>query len=151
MRKPLLCLSLLISAHWGTTQKGYLLFVVCRHEVSRHPYYHRIDQLGKTLYSKCLPTGAQRLQSLKVRGALAEGQCHKSKNNRQIGVNHTLDDYKVRVRELLTNEHGMKHGSDRPFEHEAVFGQIKECGRFRRAWLRGLLGQNRLRTESSCS
>ena len=68
------------------------------------------------------------------------GQCHKSKRDRQIEVNHTLDDYKARARELLTSEQGLKHRSRRPVEPEAVFGQIKECGRFRRLRLKGLTG-----------
>ena len=68
------------------------------------------------------------------------GQCHKSKKNIQIEVNHTLDDYKAIVRGLLTNDQGLKHRSKRPIEPEAVFGQIKECGKFRRIRLRGLNG-----------
>lgn len=55
-------------------------------------------------------------------------------------MNHTLDDYKARARELLTSEQGIKHRSNRPIEPEAVFGQIKECGRFRRLRLKGLTG-----------
>ena len=73
-------------------------------------------------------------------GCPLRGQCHKSKHNRQIEVNHTLDDYKARARELLTSEQGLKHRSNRPIEPEAVFGQIKECGKFRRLRLRGLTG-----------
>lgn len=73
-------------------------------------------------------------------GCPLRGQCHKSKRDRQIEVNHTLDDYKARARELLTSEQGIKHRSTRPIEPEAVFGQIKECGRFRRLRLKGLTG-----------
>ena len=73
-------------------------------------------------------------------GCPLRGQCHKSKCDRQIEVNHTLDDYKARARELLTSEQGLKHRSNRPIEPEAVFGQIKECGRFRRLRLKGLTG-----------
>ena len=73
-------------------------------------------------------------------GCPLRGQCHKSKRDRQIEVNHSLDDYKARARELLTSEHGLKHRSKRPIEPEAVFGQIKECGRFRRLRLKGLTG-----------
>ncbi len=73
-------------------------------------------------------------------GCPLRGQCHKSKRNRQIEVNHTLDDYKARARELLTGEQGLRHRSNRPIEPEAVFGQIKECGKFRRLRLRGLTG-----------
>lgn len=73
-------------------------------------------------------------------GCPLRGQCHKSKRNRQIEVNHTLDDYKARARELLIGEQGLKHRSNRPVEPEAVFGQIKECGKFRRLRLKGLTG-----------
>lgn len=73
-------------------------------------------------------------------GCPLRGQCHKSKRDRQIEVNHTLDDYKARARELLTSEQGIKHRSNRPIEPEAVFGQIKECGMFRRLRLKGLTG-----------
>ena len=73
-------------------------------------------------------------------GCPLRGQCHKSKRDRQIEVNHSLDDYKARARELLTSEQGLKHRSRRPVEPEAVFGQIKECGRFRRLRLKGLTG-----------
>ena len=73
-------------------------------------------------------------------GCPLRGQCHKSKRDRQIEVNHTLDDYKASARELLTSEQGIKHRSNRPIEPEAVFGQIKECGRFRRLRLKGLTG-----------
>ena len=76
----------------------------------------------------------------RCQGCPLRGQCHKSKRDRQIEVNHTLDDYKARARELLTSEQGLKHRSKRPVEPEAVFGQIKECGRFRRLRLKGLTG-----------
>lgn len=73
-------------------------------------------------------------------GCPLRGQCHKSKIDRQIEVNHTLDDYKARARGLLTSEQGLRHRSSRPVEPEAVFGQIKECGKFRRLRLKGLTG-----------
>ena len=73
-------------------------------------------------------------------GCPLRGQCHKSNRNRQIEVNHTLDGYKARARELLTGERGLRHRRSRPVEPEAVFGQIKECGKFRRLRLKGLTG-----------
>ena len=79
-------------------------------------------------------------RATRCEGCPLRGQCHKSKLDRQIEVNHTLDDYKARARELLTSEKGLKHRSKRPVEPEAVFGQIKECGKFRRLRLRGLTG-----------
>lgn len=73
-------------------------------------------------------------------GCPLRGQCHKSKRNRQIEVNHTLDEYKSIARALLTSEQGLEHRGKRPIEPEAVFGQIKESGKFRRLRLRGLTG-----------
>ncbi len=77
-------------------------------------------------------------RATRCEGCPLRGQCHKSKRNRLIEVNHTLDEYKAR--ELLTSEQGLKHRSNRPVEPEAVFGQIKECGKFRRLRFRGLNG-----------
>jgi len=79
-------------------------------------------------------------RATRCEGCPLRGQCHKSKWNRQIEVNHTLDEYKARARGLLTSEQGLRHRSKRPIEPEAVFGQIKECGKFRRLRLRGLTG-----------
>lgn len=79
-------------------------------------------------------------RATRCEGCPLRGQCHKSKRNRQIEVNHTLDDYKARARELLTSEQGLKHRSNRPIEPEAVFGQIKECGKFRRLRLKEVTG-----------
>lgn len=86
-------------------------------------------------------------------GCPLRGQCHKSKRDRQIEVNHTLDDYKARARELLTSEQGIKHRSNRPIEPEAVFGQIKDKG-MRQVQTTQAQGadrsENRLRPESAC-
>ena len=79
-------------------------------------------------------------RATRCEGCPLRGQCHKSKRNRQIEVNHTLNDYKARARELLTSEPGLVHRSNRPIEPEAVFGQIKENGKFRRLRLKGLTG-----------
>ncbi|WP_185964936.1 transposase, partial [Klebsiella pneumoniae] len=53
-------------------------------------------------------------------------------------VNHTLNEYKRQVRELLTSERGLYHRSKRPVEPEAVFGQINEAHHFRRFRLRSM-------------
>lgn len=65
-------------------------------------------------------------------------ECHNAEGNRIIRVNHTLNEYKHKVRELLTSERGMYHRSMRPIEPEAVFGQIKADHLFRRFLLRSL-------------
>lgn len=65
-------------------------------------------------------------------------ECTKARGNREIEVNHTLNEYKRQVRELLTSERGLYHRSKRPIEPEAVFGQIKDAHHFRRFRLRSL-------------
>ena len=64
--------------------------------------------------------------------------CTKARGNREIEVNHTLNEYKRQVRERLTSERGLYHRSKRPVEPEAVFGQIKDAHHFRRFRLRSL-------------
>ena len=66
--------------------------------------------------------------------------CYKAKGDRRIEVNHDLNKYKSKVRELLNSPEGFYHRGKRPIEPEAVFGHIKECGNFRRFRLRGLNG-----------
>ena len=65
-------------------------------------------------------------------------ECTKAKGNREIEVNHSLNEYKRQVRELLTSERGLYHRSKRPIEPEAVFGQIKDAHHFRRFRLRSM-------------
>ena len=79
-------------------------------------------------------------RATKCEGCPLRAQCHKSKADRQIEVNHTLEEYKAIARDLLTSEQGLKYRSNRPIEPEAVFGQIKQDGMFRRLRLRGLTG-----------
>ena len=75
-------------------------------------------------------------------GCPLRSKCHKSKHNRTIEINHRLNAYKDMVRELLTSEEGLEHRSRRPIEPEAVFGQIKANGMFKRFRLKGLSGTN---------
>ena len=52
--------------------------------------------------------------------------CYKSKQDKRvIEVNHRLNQYKKKARELLTSEEGLKHRGQRCIEPEAVFGQAK--------------------------
>ena len=73
-------------------------------------------------------------------GCPLRGQCHKARGNRQIEVNHRLNAYKRQARELLTSEEGLEYRSKRPIEPEAVFGQLKANGGFRRMRLCGKEG-----------
>lgn len=75
-------------------------------------------------------------------GCPLRSKCHKSKYNRTIEINHRLNAYKELVRKLLTSEEGVMHRSRRPIEPEAVFGQLKANGMFKRFRLKGLSGTN---------
>ena len=75
-------------------------------------------------------------------GCPLRAKCHKAKGNRIIEVNHRLNAYKDMVRSLLTSEEGLMHRSRRPIEPEAVFGQLKANGMFKRFRLKGLSGTN---------
>jgi len=70
-------------------------------------------------------------------GCPLRGQCHKSKENRRIGINHRLLELKSKAREKLLSEEGRKHRSQRPADVEAVFGNIKQNKKFTRFNLRG--------------
>ena len=61
-----------------------------------------------------------------------------TRGNRTIHVNHRLNRYKRKARELLLSDEGMRHRSRRPIEPEAVFGQIKFDMLYRRFRHRGL-------------
>ena len=61
------------------------------------------------------------------------GSCYRAKSDRRtIEVNHRNNELKTKARERLMSEEGLKHRSRRPVEPEAVFGQIKYDGGFRR-------------------
>ena len=59
--------------------------------------------------------------------------CYKAKGDRRIiEVNHRLNEYKRKARELLTSEEGLRHRGRRCIEPEAVFGQMKSNMTYRR-------------------
>lgn len=59
--------------------------------------------------------------------------CYKARGDRRtIDVNHRLNEYKRKARELLTSEEGLKHRGRRCIEPEAVFGQMKFNMAYRR-------------------
>ena len=63
--------------------------------------------------------------------------CFKGKGDRTIEVNVRSRMYRDKAKDLLTSERGLYHRSMRPIEPEAVFGQIKYDGGFRRFHYRG--------------
>lgn len=62
--------------------------------------------------------------------------CHKSTGNKKIEINHKLNEYKAKAREILTSERGLFHRSKRTIEVEAVYGQLKSNNKFSRFTLR---------------
>lgn len=79
-----------------------------------------------------------RSQSARYRAQNCQGcplrcLCYKAKGDRRtIEVNHRLNGYKRKARELLTSEEGLKHRGRRCIEPEAVFGQMKFNMAYRR-------------------
>lgn len=78
-----------------------------------------------------------RYQAISCRGCPLRGQCHKSKSERIIEVNHKLNGYKDRVRSLLASEEGIKRRGKRASDVEATFGLLKNNKGFKRFMLRG--------------
>lgn len=78
-----------------------------------------------------------RYQAANCEGCPLRGACHKSKTNRIIEVNHTLNEHKRKVTERLTSEKGLYYRRRRPVDVEPVFGNIKSNHGFRRFMLRG--------------
>ena len=77
-----------------------------------------------------------RYQATNCNGCPLRGACHKSKGNRVIEVNHTLNKYKQQVRENLNSEQGIYHRKKRPCDVEPVFANIKNNHHFKRFMLR---------------
>jgi transposase len=78
-----------------------------------------------------------RYQATNCEGCPLRGVCHKSKNNRVIEVNHTLNEHKRKTIERLTSDKGIDYRKRRPVDVEPVFGNIKSNHGFRRFMLRG--------------
>ena len=74
-----------------------------------------------------------RYRAQNCNGCPLRGLCYKAKGDRRtIEVNHRLNEYKRKARELLTSEEGLKHRGRRCVEPEAVFGQMKFNMAYRR-------------------
>ena len=90
----------------------------------------RISDLGYVSHSKLY-------QAQNCEGCPLRGLCFKGKGNRSIEVNVKSRMYRDKAKEMLTSERGLYHRSMRPIEPEAVFGQIKYDGGFKRFHYRG--------------
>ena len=74
-----------------------------------------------------------RYRAQNCKGCPLRCMCYKAKGDRRIiEVNHRLNKYKKKARELLTSEDGLKHRGRRCIEPEAVFGQMKFNMAYRR-------------------
>lgn len=74
-----------------------------------------------------------RYRAQNCKGCPLRCMCYKAKGDRRIiEVNHRLNKYKKKARELLTSEVGLKHRGRRCIEPEAVFGQMKFNMAYRR-------------------
>lgn len=78
-------------------------------------------------------------QAINCEGCPLRNQCHQSKNNRRIEVNHRLKELKREVRELLLSEEGRKIYKQRATEPESVFGQLKSNSKYNRFRMFGLI------------
>lgn len=103
------------------------------------PMGQPMQNIGTT--NKTTATGFKqnitRYQAANCEGCLLRGVCHKSKENRIIEINHTLNEHKRKATERLTSEKGIYHRKRRPVDVEPVFGNIKSNHGFRRFMLRG--------------
>jgi hypothetical protein len=76
-------------------------------------------------------------QSTGCTGCELREQCHKSKHDRKIEVNHRLREFKRQAKENLLSEKGLQRRKNRPADIEQVFAQIKHNKGFKRFMLRG--------------
>lgn len=90
----------------------------------------RVSDLGYVSHTKLY-------QAQNCKGCPLRGLCFKGKGNRVIDVNVKSRLYRDKAKEMLTSERGLYHRSMRPVEPEAVFGQIKYDGGFKRFHYRG--------------
>jgi transposase len=86
---------------------------------------------SKTASGYCSESARYRAQN--CHGCPLRCLCYKAGGNRRtIEVNHRLNEYKRKARELLTSEDGLRHRGRRCIEPEAVFGQMKFNMAYRR-------------------
>lgn len=77
-------------------------------------------------------TESTRYKAQRCEGCPLRGSCTKAKGDRIVEVNHRLIKYRDKARERLTSENGIRHRGQRCIEPEAVFGQIKYNGQYKR-------------------
>lgn len=80
---------------------------------------------------------SRRYQAINCSTCPLNGACHKSKYNRVIEINVSLQTYKQRAHELLNTPEGIEKRKKRCCDVEPIFGNIKQNHGFRRFMLRG--------------
>jgi hypothetical protein len=65
------------------------------------------------------------------------GTCHKSKTNRIIEINESLNNHRKKAHQLLNSDIGKQKRKQRCYDVEPVFGNIKNNHKFKRFMLRG--------------
>ncbi len=68
-------------------------------------------------------------------GCPTRNQCHQGKGNRQIQINHRLNQYREAAKELLNSPRGIDQRKKKPQEVEATFGIMKQNHGMRRLLL----------------
>ena len=110
--------------HYNATEDYY----VC-------PMGQHMKRVG-TVHSKTASgyrSESARYRAQSCRGCPLRCLCYKARGDRRtIEVNHRLNEYKRKARELLTSEDGLRHRGRRCIEPEAVFGQMKFNMAYRR-------------------
>jgi len=77
-------------------------------------------------------------QAINCSGCPLRGQCHKSKENKIMEVNHNLNQLKAQATKLLKSEKGLYYRKRRGVDVEPVFANIKYNKGFKRFLLKGL-------------
>jgi len=114
------------------------------------PYDEKTDTLvcpaGKTLIrvGESKQTSAsgyeQRVATYRANGCSScplKAQCFKADGDRQVELNHRLNQHRAEAHRRLTSEEGIARRKRRCCEVETVFGQLKQNKGFRRLLLRG--------------
>ena len=77
-------------------------------------------------------------QSINCQGCSYTDQCLQGQGNRTVQLNPEWEEYKIKARNLLNSEKGLKYRKRRAVDIETVFGNIKHNKNYRRFRLRGL-------------
>ena len=91
------------------------------------PMGQRMENIGsgKRTSSNRYKSQVSYYQSKRCDNCPLRGQCHQSKVDRRIEVNHRLNELKQKARTLLTSAKGLKHRSKRPMKQKQYLGNSK--------------------------